>query len=61
MLCEKLYKTSGVGYKELAGSSEEAEDIFCELIDLKKSVDARLKYAVRTIYRKLKIEYEQRV
>ena len=55
MLCEKLYLKGGVSYKEMQGSSGEADKLQDELLDVKRQVDARLKYLCRTIYKKLKM------
>ena len=57
MLCEKLYTTGAVSYKEVSSNSKEAEEILNELVELKGQVDGKLKYAARTIYSKLKIRY----
>lgn len=59
MLCEKIYQTGGVSYKEMAGSSKEAEELQDALLDVKRQVDSRLKYLCRIIYKKLRIEYEK--
>ena len=55
MLCDKLYKAGGVSYKHFRGTVHEAEDIFSDLLDLKKDIDSTLRYATREIYRKLKL------
>jgi len=57
MLEDKLYKCGAYNYKELKGYGDEADKILLELIELKGQVDSRMKYFIRTIYKKLKIEY----
>jgi len=59
MLEDKLYTSGAMSYKETRGGSKEAEEILDRLIDTKAQVDARMRYLVRTIYRRLKIEYEK--
>jgi hypothetical protein len=58
MLCDKLYKAGAYAYKDVPGGDGEAEDIIKDLVELKGQVDSKMKYHVRTIYKKLKIEYE---
>lgn len=59
MLTEKLYQQGGVSYKEMQGSTGEAERLQDMLIDTKRQVDSRMRYFCRLIYKRLKIEYEK--
>ena len=59
MLCEKLYLTGGVYYKELDGINKEAEEIRDKLLDVKIQIDDELRYFCGLIYSKLKIKYEK--
>ena len=59
MLEDKLYQIGAYSYKDVKGSGSEAEDIKVDLLELKKQVDSKMLYMVRSIYRKLKIEYDK--
>jgi hypothetical protein len=59
MLADKLYKVGAYSYKDIRGSGGEAEDIRAELLELKGLVDGKMRYLVRSIYKKLKIKYDR--
>lgn len=59
MLEDKLYKIGAYSYKDIKGSGSEAEDIKVDLLELKKQVDSKMLYMTRSIYRKLKIEFDK--
>lgn len=59
MLCDKLYTSGAVSYKDKIQGGNEAEEILDELMDMKTHADNKMKYLVRTIYKKLKVEYER--
>jgi hypothetical protein len=61
MLCDELYKAGGYAYKDMPGGDGEAEDSINDLVELKGQVDSKMKYHVRTIYKKLRIKYEHDV
>jgi len=59
MLEDKLYKIGAYSYKDVKGSGSEAEDIKIDLLELKEQVDSKMLYMTRSIYRKLKIEFDK--
>jgi len=59
MLEDKLYKIGAYNYKDVKGSGSEAEDIKIDLLELKEQVDSKMLYMTRSIYRKLKIEFDK--